>query len=141
MAIFKVGNQQALQKAVNKSINKNKKKDEVKKATARHTEVAARKAQQPINRITTSPSSLKKNQIASNLESARKIVQKNKQAISQFKDSRCITQNKFVEMRRDTELRPPMNSKMTPISKDRNAWEAKPQNASQILYNKVKKEK
>ena len=141
MAMFKVGNQQALQKAVNKSINKNKKKEEVKKVTARQTEVAARKAQQPINRITTSPSSLKKNQIASNLESARKIVQKNKQAISQFKDSRGITQNKFIEMRRDTELRPPMNSKMTPISKDRNAWESSPFTASQTLYKKVQKEK
>ena len=145
MATFKIGNQQNLQKAVNKSISKKKKEDEAKKAakqaSAKKIEVATRKAQQPINKITTSPSSLNKKQVASNLETARNIVQKNKQAISQFKESKGITQNKFQEMRRDTELRKPTNSKMTPISKDRNAWEAGPQNASQILYNKVEKEK
>lgn len=142
MAGFQIGNSTALKKAVDKSIAKKKKKDEAKKqVNTRKNEVANRKAQQPINNITSTSSGMKENQIAKNLQAARNAVEYNKRAITQYKDSRGITQNKFQEIRRDTELRKPTNSKITPINKDRNAWEAGPQNASQILQNKVQKTK
>lgn len=141
---FQMGNRDALKNAVNKSISKKKKEDEKSKKQAVNTkqnEVATRKAQQPIYNITSNNSGLKENQIAKNLQAARNAVEYNKQAINQYKESKGFTTNPLIAMQKDTLLRKPQNNKMTPISNNRNAWEASPQNASQILQNKIQKEK
>lgn len=142
MAKFQIGNQNALKEAVNKNISKRKKQKEEPKRENKTNEIANRKSQQPIYNITSTSSGLNRNQIANNLQSARNVVESNKRAISKYKESQGITQNRLAEMNRDTLLRPQTNKKMTPIKEQsRNAWEAGPQNASQILQNKVEKTK